>query len=124
MEFRNKQPIFLQIADNICERILLKDLKEKERIPSVRELAETLAVNPNTVVRSFSILQELGIIENKRGLGYFISENGYQKTIEHKKENFIENELKYTFKTMRLLSLSIREIEKLYSNYLHIEEGK
>ena len=56
MQFRETASIYLQIADYICEKILLKEWKVDERVPSVRELAMQLEVNPNTVMRTYEFL--------------------------------------------------------------------
>src|SRR4051794_41162898 len=72
MQFRESIAIYLQIADYICERVLLKQWKAGERIPAVRELAVQLEVNPNTVMRTFEFLQGQNIIYNQRGIGYFV----------------------------------------------------
>ena len=71
MEFRETQSIYLQIADYVCEKILLKEWPPGERIPSVRELAIQLEVNPNTVMRTYEFLQNESIIFNQRGIGFF-----------------------------------------------------
>ena len=68
MEFPGNQPIYLQIADNLCENILRKEWKEEDRIPSVRDLAVQFEVNPNTVQRAYTWLQEKDIIANRRGI--------------------------------------------------------
>ena len=73
MEFDQHKPIYLQIADAICERILTGQWPEGDRIPSVRECGVSLEVNPNTVARSYDELSTEGIIHNKRGIGYFVS---------------------------------------------------
>jgi DNA-binding transcriptional regulator YhcF (GntR family) len=114
MEFNNNQAIYIQIADYICEYILLKKWKEGERLPSVREIAVELQVNPNTVMRTYNFLQEKEIIFNKRGIGYFISGNGYLKTLEYKKELFLNKELPEFFKNIRLLNIDINEIIEQY----------
>ena len=57
MQFRESIAIYLQIADYILERILLKQWKTGDRIPAVRELAVQLEVNPNTVMRTFEFLK-------------------------------------------------------------------
>ena len=67
MDFRESQPIYLQIANHVCEKILLQELKPGARIPSVRELAVQLEVNPNTVMRTYEHLQQLDIIYNQAG---------------------------------------------------------
>ncbi|TVQ88356.1 MAG: GntR family transcriptional regulator [Bacteroidetes bacterium] len=114
MEFLENQPIYMQIADNFCENILLEKWKPNERIPSVRDIAITLEVNPNTAMRAFVYLQEKDIIYNKRGIGYFVSEDGYQKALELKRAEFIEKDLPVLMKTMKLLDISCKEMETLY----------
>ena len=73
MNFKESKAIYLQIADRICDEILLGQFGEEERIPSVREYAAIVEVNANTVMRSFDYLQSQNIIYNKRGIGYFVS---------------------------------------------------
>lgn len=118
MEFRDDQAIYLQIADTFCENILLRKWKALDRIPSVREVAVEIEVNPNTVMRTFTYLQEQGIIFNKRGIGYFVSEDGFEKTIALRKENFVTNELPRFFKTMEFLNLSLDDMKAYHQEYL------
>ena len=66
MNFKESKAIYLQIADRICDEILLGQFGEEERIPSVREYAAIVEVNANTVMRSFDYLQSQNIIYNKR----------------------------------------------------------
>jgi GntR family transcriptional regulator len=113
MEFRQNQAIYLQIADHITERILSGTWPEGERIPSIREMSEDIVVNPNTVMRSYGYLQELGIIYNRRGIGYFVAEDAYQKTLELKKKNFIRRDLPRIFRTMDLLHLTCEDLRSL-----------
>jgi DNA-binding transcriptional regulator YhcF (GntR family) len=114
VEFRQNQAIYLQIADHISERILSGTWSEGERIPSIREMSEEIEVNPNTVMRSYSYLQDLGIIHNQRGIGYFVSEDAYQKTLELKKKSFIRRELPRIFRMMDLLHLDCEDLRTLY----------
>lgn len=115
MEFSGGQAIYLQIAERICERILSRAWKQGERIPSVRELAEDIRVNPNTVMRSYAHLQELGIIHTQRGLGCFVAEDAAARTKELKRQSFIARELPQVFKTMDLLGMSCDELARLYA---------
>ncbi|MEQ9218439.1 MAG: GntR family transcriptional regulator [Cyclobacteriaceae bacterium] len=117
MEFNDNQAIYLQIADLFCENILRKKWNPGDRIPSVREMAVDIEVNPNTVMRTFNYLQEKGIIYNKRGIGYFVSDDGFDKTRSLKKEDFINQELPRFFKMMELLKLNISDLESLYHSY-------
>ena len=118
MEFRDTQAIYLQIGDYICEQILLGRWERGNRILSVRELGVDLQVNPNTVMRTYDYLQNLGIIFNKRGVGYFVSTDAFPKILEQRKEQFIELELPQFFKNISILDMKISEIEIMYNQYL------
>lgn len=114
MEFKETRGIYLQIADQICEKILQEEWSEEERIPSIREMAAEVGVNPNTVTRSYQSLLEENIIYNKRGIGYFIMEGAKEKIIEKNKDDFIQNEVPAFFKAMDLLGIQLSELEELY----------
>lgn len=117
MEFKDNQAIYLQIADHVCEYILLEKWKPGDRIPSVREMAINIEVNPNTVMRTFNYLQDKEIIFNKRGIGYFVSEYGLEKTKALRKEDFVNHELPRFFKEMSLLHLTIEDLNNFYRHY-------
>lgn len=121
MQFDDSQAIYLQIADHMSEQILTKKWVEGDRIPSVREIARILEVNPNTVMRSFAYLQEKGVITNQRGIGYFVSENVLDKIRKGKMRDFEENELPKVFHQAKLLGYSSEEISNLYEQYLEAE---
>ena len=117
MHFLNTQAIYLQIARIIEEKILRKEWAPEERIPSVRDLAVAMEVNPNTVVRTYEILQQREIIYNKRGIGYFVSENAGSIIKKEWKKNFKEQDLPEFFKNISLLDISINEILDLYEQH-------
>jgi GntR family transcriptional regulator len=117
MEFKEKHSIYLQIASLFFDKILLKEWRADDRVPSIRELAISLEVNPNTIVRTYTYLQEKGIIYNKRGIGYFVTIEGYNIACSLKKEAFINEEMPGLFNTMDLLNMSIDDIGKLYEEY-------
>lgn len=77
MEFDKNIPIYIQIMDEIKRWIIAGELKPGDKVPSVRELADSLKVNPNTIVRAFQELEREGITETRRGMGTFIT--GEQK---------------------------------------------
>lgn len=74
MQFNDNQPIWLQIYDHACRAIVSGRWPERERIPSIRELAVTLQVNPNTVMRAYDKLGSDGLILIRRGMGFFVAE--------------------------------------------------
>ena len=117
MQFTESQAIYLQIAKIIEEKILRKEWMEEERIPSVRDLAVAMEVNPNTVVRTYEILQQKEIIYNKRGIGYFVSENACSSIKKEWKKNFKEQDLPVFFKNISLLDFSMDEMMLLYEQY-------
>jgi DNA-binding transcriptional regulator YhcF (GntR family) len=123
MQFASGQSIYLQISDYICEQILRREWREGDRIPSVREMAVQVEVNPNTVARSYAVLQEEGIIRNRRGIGYFVAEGGLEAATEMKRREFKREELPRVFRTMELLGMTVTELEKLYRAYRQ-EEGR
>jgi len=104
----------MQIADHISEQILAGQLQAGDKVLSVREMAAEIAVNPNTVMRTYSYLQEQDIIFNKRGIGYFVSETALQKTRVMKKQAFIEQYLPQFFKSMDLLDIKFEDLKKIY----------
>lgn len=118
MDFQKKDAIYLQIVEKISENILGKRWLEGEKIPSVRELAIDVEVNPNTVMRSYTHLQDMGVIYMKRGIGYFVSDNAIEITVGFMKDNFIKNELPKFFKTIKLLKMDFEELMQRYSKYV------
>ncbi len=68
-------PIFEQIDKNVREQLARRALRPGEKLPSARELASTLGVNPNTVVHAYAELEAQGIIVKRRGLGTFVRED-------------------------------------------------
>ena len=118
MNFHNQTPIYLQIAEYIGEQLLTNVWKAEEKIPSIRELAVQLEVNPNTVQRTYDFLQTREVIFTKRGLGYFVTSNGEQNYLDWRREAFIQTDLPIFFKQMRLLKMDFEEIEKRYEAYL------
>ena len=119
MNFKESKAIYLQIADRICDEILLGQYKEEERIPSVREYAAVVEVNANTTMRSFEHLQSLNIIFNKRGIGYFVSVGAKDLILSLRRETFLKEEIEYFFKQLYTLNISIDEIENMYKEYIN-----
>ncbi|MBO5499592.1 MAG: GntR family transcriptional regulator [Bacteroidales bacterium] len=110
MEFNSNKSIYLQICDNICERILSGDLKPDARIPSVREYGADIGVNPNTVMRSYEKLTGEGIIYNRRGIGYFIAPDAKDVVLSTLRKEFIENEVPQIVKRMNLLGIRPEDV--------------
>ncbi|MFP4375950.1 MAG: GntR family transcriptional regulator [Spirochaetales bacterium] len=117
MDFHETQAIYQQVADHVCEMILRRVWPESERIPSVREMAMDLQVNPNTVNKGYAYLQDQELIYNQRGIGYFVAEGALERTRTIKRADFFETELPRAFKTMHLLDIPAEEIVSRYNEY-------
>lgn len=74
-EFKTSKPIYLQIADHVFQKIIREELKPGDKLPSVREMAVLMGVNPNTIQRTYSEMERMGVVETRRGQGTFIVEN-------------------------------------------------
>ncbi len=113
MIFNNDRAIYLQIADYFFEQILNRKFTADSRIWSVRELAVQLEVNPNTVMRTYQYLQDMEIIYNKRGIGYFVSAHAIDTVKTARRKEFMEQELPKFFKTMDLLGISLDDLKEI-----------
>jgi DNA-binding transcriptional regulator YhcF (GntR family) len=117
MQFRESVAIYLQIADYICERILLKQWQAGERIPAVRELAVQLEVNPNTVMRTYEFLQGQNIIYNQRGIGYFVGPDAVNNATQYRRTEFIEKDLPNIFRNMFMLGMDMEDLKSRYNTF-------
>jgi GntR family transcriptional regulator len=115
MEFTNTKSIFLQIADSISEKILEGKFPPGEKIPSVRDLAAELGVNPNTVMRTYSELQTRGIIDNKRGIGYYVSNEAKDIIQRWKRDEFFNVELPLIVRKTKILNISFEELKPYFT---------
>jgi GntR family transcriptional regulator len=116
MEFDAHKAIYLQIVDLLMNGILENKWLVNDRVPSVRELASSIEVNPNTVMRAYSYLQEKGVIENKRGIGFFVDPNAFANIKKIKKDEFMITDLPRLAKNLNLLGISIEELKQLLQN--------
>ena len=72
LDFRDARPIYLQIAENFRTQIVTGILEKDEKLPSVRELAVELSINPNTIQRAYRELENQGLIRTVAGKGCFV----------------------------------------------------
>ena len=84
LDYRDARPIYAQIVDGIREQIAAGILEPGEKLPSVREMAAALAINPNTIQRSYRALELEGWIATVPGKGCFVCSN--QQTVARETE--------------------------------------
>lgn len=111
MEFSEPKGIYIQIADQVCLRVLQGEWLPEQRIPSIRELAIELGVNPNTVTKSYQVLLDREVIISQRGKGYFVCKAANSNVVSLMKEEFIKRDLPKLLKTMELLGIGMSELE-------------
>ncbi len=111
MQFNTFSPIYLQIAEYIHDLILNRVWEDGQRIPSVRDMAMELEVNPNTVIRTYAMLQEEGTLENQRGIGYFTAKDARALVLKQRREKFIKRELPQLFSTMETLGITLEDLQ-------------
>lgn len=120
MKFKeNNRPIYLQIAETICDGVMNGTFREGERIPSVREYAASVAVNPNTVMRTYEHLSQKGIIANRRGIGFFVTDDARELIVRSRQENFLGDEINDFFRQLSLLGITPDELADRYAKYLN-----
>ena len=117
MEFRDNEAIYLQIAGYVGENILRQQWPPDEKIPSVRDLAGELQVNPNTVMRTYEFLQNQGVLYNKRGIGFFVAPDAAQHVNQLRRARFLQQELPEVFNTMLLLDIGPEELQQRFARF-------
>ena len=109
-KFDNNIPIYIQISNIIKLQIVTKQLKSGDKLPTVRDLAETAGVNPNTVQRALSDLEAEGFVYSVRTTGRFVTDNVelIQKTrvelAQQELDSFVTNMLDLGFEKIDLVA--------------------
>lgn len=121
MNFNDNKPIYLQITDKIMDSVVTGQYAVDQRLPSVRDYAADVEVNPNTVMRAYEWLQRNELIYNKRGIGYFLNSGAKKKIIKMRRELFFKEEADYFFRRIASFGITPEELLDLYRQYLNGE---
>lgn len=111
IELNSKEPIYLQIIAYMKKKIVSGELKGGERILSVREYASEIKVNPNTIQKVYSELENQGLIYTQRGIGKFVTEDEKKITALREElfnetiDKFIEDSKALGFKKESILAI-------------------
>ena len=120
LNYRDTRPFYQQIKDNIRQLVVSGALKKDEKLPSVREMAASLAINPNTIQRAYRELENEGYIYTLSGKGTFVAEVDHSNQLRQQELlpqfDKIVSELLYLSMpvndlTNRILTLSGRRIQ-------------
>ncbi|OLS03099.1 GntR family transcriptional regulator [Tissierella creatinophila] len=111
MNFKDNLPIYIQIMNYIKKEMVIRKIKEGDKLPSVRELSTTLTVNPNTIQRAYTELEREGLVFTQRGMGTFATED--IEKIESLKKDMAKSLVDNFLIDMQSLNFSKEEIKKL-----------
>ena len=113
LDFRSRKPIYEQLVDRLKQLIIKDLLKDDEKLPSVRELANQLTINPNTIQKAYRELESQGYIYSVKGKGSFVHPS---KKLENEEElKKVREQLKKLLSEAIYLGMTVEEIEMLIS---------
>ena len=113
---RDPRPIYVQIKEGLCRLILSGVLQTGERLPSVRELAGQLAINPNTIQRAYAELEQEGYIYSVPGKGSFAAGDSDAGSRRRKE---LEAQLREMLRELKCLGATPEELEALIKEEYH-----
>lgn len=111
MNFNEDRPIFLQLAEIFIQELVSGEIKKSDKLPSVREIAKTYKVNPNTVTRSIDELVGTGLFEVKRGMGTYVIDD--EAKIRENRRSYIKKRIENTLEEFQNLGIDKNEFVKL-----------
>lgn len=115
-EFTDDIPIYLQIMNQIKEKIAAGVLKPGEKVPSVRELALSAGVNPNTMQKALSELEREGVLYSQRTAGRFVSES--DKGVEGLQKQMAREQIIHFAQAMEKLGYQPEETLRMFERYV------
>jgi GntR family transcriptional regulator len=121
-EFDTTKPIYIQIMEKINKKIVRNEWKAGDKLPSVREMAVETGVNPNTIQRTYSELERMGVVETRRGQGTFVTENA--EVIERLREQLKRDIVADFIRNMTELGFTLDDMIASLKNYNGNEEGE
>ena len=106
----DRQPIYQQLADQLAAGLLDGDPAEGAAMPSVRALATQHLLNPLTVNRALQALGDEGLLENRRGLGFFVIQGARERLRAIERQRFLETEWPRLRERLRRLEISPEQL--------------
>lgn len=111
-DFHAGQPIFIQIRQRLIDMILRQGVVEGDALPSVRQIAGELSVNPLTVTKAIEALVDMQVVEKRRGLGMFVREGARSVLLEQERQSFLVEDWPRIKKRIAALELDVSELLK------------
>lgn len=111
-QWKNDQPIYLQLKEQILAMIIDRILNEGEALPSVRKVAADYQINPITASKAYAELVDEGLVEKRRGLGMFILDGARKRLLDTEQQKFLTKEWPEIIKRISLLGLDVTQLIK------------
>ena len=120
LDYKDRRPIYEQVAEKLEELMLLGVLGENEPLPSVRSLAMELSINPNTIQRAYAELERQGYIYSVKGRGSFVADN---RQIRERKRQEIWDQLELLIRDAKGTGITMLEFQEQVIQSYGSEEG-
>lgn len=111
--FDDNSPIFMQVAQTICDEILRGVYADGDQVASTNEFAAFYKINPATAGKGINLLVDQGILFKRRGIGMFVAEGARERLLEDRKIDFTNNHLRDFAREARALGISLTELQSL-----------
>ena len=112
LEWKEDQPIYRQLRDKVAAQIIKGSIKEGEPLPSVRNVAVELQINPLTASKAYQELVDEDLVEKKRGLGMYVIKGARSKLLSNEKKKFLDEEWPLIVARIQALGLDAKELIK------------
>mgnify|MGYP000185714478 CR=1 FL=1 len=124
LKWKQTEPIYRQLADRLRALVLRQAYAEGEALPSVRQLAAELRINPITISKALQILVDEGVIEKRRGLGMYVMPGASADLLRAQRAEFVAHEWPRVLQKIELLGLTLDELPRDSSQaHSFLEEG-
>lgn len=111
-DWKEDQPIYRQLRDKVASAILEGSLREGEALPSVRNVAVEMQINPLTASKAYQELVSQELVEKRRGLGMFVIKGARAKLLQGEKKKFLEEEWPEIVARIQALEMDIDDLVK------------
>ena len=117
MHWNGDVPIYIQLYQQVIQRILDGNIKEGEALPSVRKVAAEYQLNPVTVSKAYQMLQDEHYVEKQRGKGLYVKSGAPELILENERKSFLSSEWPLILQQISRLKLSVEELPRAAKEY-------
>ena len=108
--FDGREPLYVQIADQIRQDVLSGALEAEEQVMSTTQYATTFRINPATAAKAFGELVDEGVLYKRRGVGMFVAPGAREKLRAERRDSFFADVVDPVLEQARLLGIDVDEV--------------